>query len=334
MEAPDALPTEDVEARALALWPRLVAGERRALARAISLCESRRADDRKVATDLVKRALREERAREVVRIGITGPAGVGKSSLLDVLGAHVIDAGLRPAVLAIDPSSRRTGGSLLGDQTRMARLVGRGAFVRPSPTRGHLGGANAHTLEVAWLCAAAGFGPVFIETVGVGQNESEVSEIVDVLVLLLQPGAGDELQGLKRGLLEHADLLVVAQADGERLSLAEETRARFESAWRLLRGNEAPAVALVSALEGRGVAELWSTLEAWVAGRRASGAFGERRREQRRDWFRRALLTELLERLRSQEGLGARLTELEDKVAQGELDVPDALAAFLGDLPW
>lgn len=316
------------------LWQRLTSGDRRTLARAISWCESRRTDDRRLAHALVVRAASYEAAQRAVRVGITGPAGVGKSTFLDVLGDTLVRSGRRPAVLAVDPSSRRTGGSLLGDQARMTRLIRHGVFVRPSPTRGHLGGAGAQTLEAALLCAASGFDPILIETVGVGQNESEVSDLVDAVVLLLQPGAGDELQGMKRGLLEHADLWAVSQADGERLALAQDTKARFEGALRLLRGGDAPPVGLLSSLEERGVQELWTAVESWLEEQRGSGAFGERRRVQRVEWFRRSLLLRLLERLEAHAGFGARAVELEGRVAGGDLSAPEAVDDLLDGLPW
>lgn len=322
---------EPGNAAAGAIWQRLVQGDRRALGRAISLCESTRPDHRRVAEDLTARALTDERVATAARIGVTGPAGVGKSTLLDVLGRSLLDQGLRPAVLAIDPSSRRTGGSLLGDQTRMGAFVRVGGFVRPSPTRGYLGGAGAHTLEACLLCAAAGFSPIFVETVGVGQNEIEVSDLVDAVLLLLQPGAGDELQGLKRGVLEHADLLVVAQADGERLPLAEETRGRFQSALRLLRP-DVPQVGLVSARENRGIEELWRALENLLNERRASGQWTERRRSQRVRWFRRLLIAEFVQALESREPFGQRMVELERAVADGRTSAAAAVRSVLDDL--
>lgn len=316
------------------LWSGIVAGDRRALARAISLCESARADHRLRAEALVARASAEPRLATTARIGLTGPAGVGKSTLIDTLGQHLLQAGHRPAVLAVDPSSRRTGGSLLGDQTRMPRLARGDAFVRPSPTRGHLGGAGAYTLEAAILCAAAGFEPVLIETVGVGQNETEIDDLVDLVVLLLQPGAGDEVQGMKRGLLEHVDVLVVAKADGPLLGVAEETRARFAGALRLLRGPTAPSVALVSAQEGTGIAELWQVIEAQLDERRQSGAFAERRARQRRAWFRNGLVAALTRAVDAPGGLRERWAHLEEAAAHGELSVPEAVRAVLEGLSW
>lgn len=319
-------------ARADSLWERLVSGDRRALARAISWCESTRDDHRRLAETLVARAAALTEVEERARIGFTGPAGVGKSTLLDVLGEHLMDRGHRPAVLAVDPSSRRTGGSLLGDQTRMTRLLRRGAFVRPSPTRGHLGGAGAHTLEAALLCAAARFEPILIETVGVGQNESEVSNLVDLVVLLLQPGAGDEIQGMKRGVLEHADVFVVTQADGERRQLAEETQSRFQGALRLIHGADGAAVGLVSSQEGRGVAELWTQIEERLSRDKATGAWSERRTRQRIEWYRSGLFSELLRMLESDPRNRRLIDEMERAVASGQRAVPDAVRIVMSTL--
>lgn len=316
------------------LWERLVGGDRRALARAISLCESTREDQRRQSEVLVVRAAAEARVAATPRIGVTGPAGVGKSTLLDVLGEHLVELGHRPAVLAVDPSSRRTGGSLLGDQTRMPRLARRGAFVRPSPTRGHLGGTGAHTLEATLLCAAAGFEPVLVETVGVGQNETEIDDLVDLVVLLLQPGAGDELQGMKRGLLEHVDVLVVAKADGALFPVAQQTRGRFAGALELLRGSDAPSVALVSAVEGAGIAELWETIESRWIERREGGTLAERRRRQRLAWFRNGVVTELTRVVAARGGLREQWAHIEDAVARGEQSVPEALRSVVEGLRW
>jgi LAO/AO transport system kinase len=308
------------------LWRRLRSGERAALARAITWAESGLDAERMLASELVQRAAREPAACAVWRIGVTGPPGVGKSTLLDALGTMLVERGLRPAVLAIDPSSGATGGSLLGDQTRMGQLVAQGAaFVRPTATRGHLGGAGASTWETALLCAAAGYGPILVETVGVGQSEVEVSFLVDLVVLLLQPGAGDELQGMKRGILEHADLVVVSQADGERRELAERTRDRFEGALKLTRGHDAPGVRLASSLEGRGIDELWDAVSSELSRREASGDLAARRREQEARALRPRLVAELERVLGANPACRRTLSSFEAAVRAGALTLPEAV---------
>jgi LAO/AO transport system kinase len=312
------------------LWERLVRGERAALARAITAAESSRDDHRALASELVRRAARSAAVQRAWRIGVTGPPGVGKSTLLDTLSARLIELGHRPAILAIDPSSRSSGGSLLGDQARMSQLLGNdGAFVRPSPTRGHLGGAAASTYETALLCAAAGYAPVLIETVGVGQSEVEVSYLADLTLLLLQPGAGDELQGIKRGVLEYADVVAVAQADGARRSLAEETRDRFEQALSLSRGGNAPNVLLVSSLEKSGIDELWQRMEAELAARVQAGTFTSQRRERDARSFRPRLLLELERVFLANSERQSALQSAEDALTTGELTLPEALEHVL-----
>ncbi|HTV25157.1 MAG TPA: methylmalonyl Co-A mutase-associated GTPase MeaB [Polyangiaceae bacterium] len=271
------------------------AGDRRSLARAITLLESRRADDEKRALELLHELLPFH--RRGLRIGVSGPPGVGKSSLLESLGMHLIGLGRRPFVLVVDPSSQRAGGSILGDKTRMTRLArAPEAYVRPSPSGDVGGGISRSAGDVLFACETAGFGPSLVETVGVGQAEMAVMQVVDVLLLLLEPGAGDELTGIKRGLNEWADVVAVNKADGERAEAARRTSAEFDAAFRLLRGHDAPNVLPVSAREGAGVAELWRAIEERHAALEASGALEERRRQQRkaelRDRLSQALMRE------------------------------------------
>lgn len=255
------------------------AGDRRSLARAITLLESRRADDEPRAIELLQ-ALSSTHQRGL-RIGVSGPPGVGKSSLLESLGMHLIDLGHRPFVLVVDPSSARAGGSILGDKTRMTRLSrAPQAFVRPSPAGDVAGGISRSAGDVLLACEAAGFGPSLVETVGVGQAEMAVMQVVDLLLLLLEPGAGDELQGIKRGLNEWADVVAVNKADGERSEAARRTSAEFAAAFSLLRGPSAPVVLPVSARDGAGIAELWRELERRHDALSASGELAERRRQQ------------------------------------------------------
>ncbi|OGQ17130.1 MAG: ATPase/protein kinase, partial [Deltaproteobacteria bacterium RBG_16_71_12] len=237
-------------------------GDRRALARAITLVESAREDDQQDAARLLELAL--PRAGGAVRVGISGPPGVGKSTLIEALGCRLIEKGEKVAVLAIDPSSPTTGGSLLGDKTRMERLqASEHAFIRPSPSSGMLGGTAPRSRDALLLCEAAGFSVVLVETVGVGQSEIAIADLVDTVVLLLPPAGGDELQGQKRGLLERTDVIAINKADGERTADAERARADYQTAARLfLRSVPGCTVPVLtsSALEGRGIDALWDAV--------------------------------------------------------------------------
>lgn len=263
------------------------AGDRRALARAITLIESSRPEQQALAQTVLDRLVPSTGG--AVRVGITGPPGVGKSTFIEALGQHVLDAGARLAVLAVDPSSPVTGGSILGDKTRMERLAtSPNAFVRPSPSGGSLGGVAERTREAMLLCEAAGYDVVLIETVGIGQSEVAVHSMVDFFLVLLLPSGGDELQGIKRGVMELADAVVVNKADGDMLPAAERTRSDYESALHLLRAASPgwqPRALMASALGGDGIAAVWETVQAHRSALEASGEFAERRRRQARDWM-------------------------------------------------
>lgn len=261
----------------LDLKDRILAGERRALARAVTLVESSRADHRAQAAALLD-ALRGH-GREALRIGLSGTPGVGKSTFIEAFGMMLTDAGLRVAVLAVDPSSARSGGSILGDKTRMEQLSRvPSAFIRPSPSQASLGGVARRTRAAVSLCEAAGFDVVLIETVGVGQSETMVAEMCDLFVLLLAPAGGDELQGVKRGIMEIADLILVNKADGDLRATATRTVADYAGALRLLRKRPQdpegfPKALAVSAVEGAGIETAWAEMQnlAQGEGRRASG---------------------------------------------------------------
>ncbi len=262
-------------------------GDRRALARAITLLESQRPDRAALG-----HAILEELAPDsggALRVGVSGPPGVGKSYLIEALGLMLIERGHKVAVLAVDPSSPVTGGSILGDKTRMERLAkSPDSFIRPSPSSGSLGGVAQRTRESLILCEAAGFDVVIVETVGIGQSEVAVSAMVDFFLVLLLPTGGDELQGIKKGVVELADSLVVNKADGDLAEIAESTRASYASALQLLRPGSAtwqPRVLVGSALTGRGIPEIWETVLAHRAQAEASGALQARRRRQARDWM-------------------------------------------------
>lgn len=263
------------------------AGDRRTVAKTITLLESTR-PDRAALGQAVLEALVADTGR-AIRVGITGTPGVGKSSFIESLGLHLVARGLRVAVLAVDPSSPLTGGSILGDKTRMERLAREDrAFIRPSPSGGSLGGVAQRTREAMLVCEAAGFDAVLIETVGIGQSEVTVSSMVDFFLVLLQPGAGDELQGIKKGVLELADGLVVNKADGEQRAAAERTRAEYARALGLLRP-ASPSwklrVLAASAHTGEGIDAVWESILAHRRALTASGDLEARRRHQALAWM-------------------------------------------------
>jgi LAO/AO transport system kinase len=312
---------------------RVLAGDRRALAQAITLVESRREADRGAAEALLDAIL--PRTGGAVRLGVSGPPGVGKSTFIEAFGLHLIEKGHRVAVLAVDPSSRVSGGSILGDKTRMAGLATRPqAFIRPSPAGDGQGGVAPRTREALLLCEAAGFDVVIVETIGVGQAEVAVADLTDMFILLLQPAGGDDLQGIKRGIMELADLLLVTKADGELAAAATRTAASYASALRLLRSPTpgwSPPVLQVSGITGTGVPGVWEAVERYRA---ALGAqtLAEKRAGQARAAFRRALGEELMALVHRDPRFAQRLAALEARVATGRITAAaaahDALAGF------
>jgi len=292
------------------------AGDRRALARAITLIESTRADHQALGHAVLEALI--ARTGGAVRLGLTGPPGVGKSSFVEALGLHLLEAGHRVAVLAVDPTSPVTGGSILGDKTRMERLAqDERAFIRPSPSGGAPGGVAHRTREALLLCEAAGFDVVVVETVGIGQSEFAVRSLVDFFAVLLQPGAGDELQGLKRGVLELADALVVNKADGEQKALAERTRAEHARALELLRPLSAawrPRVLAASARTGEGIAPFWQTVLAHREALAAAGELERRRRGQAREWLWALVHERLQQAFRAHPDVAGRIPRLEAEV--------------------
>lgn len=317
------------------LAARVAAGDRRALARAITLVESGRADHRAQATALLD-ALGT--TRQALRIGLSGTPGVGKSSFIEAFGTMLTGRGLRVAVLAVDPSSARSGGSILGDKTRMERLSRDPlAFIRPSPSQAQMGGVARRTREAVTLCEAAGFDVVLVETVGVGQSETMVAELTDLFVLLIAPAGGDELQGVKRGIMEMADLILVNKADGDLKAAARRTCADYAGALRLLRKRPQdpegfPKAMCVSALEETGLAEAWEEMQALTAWRRKSGQFAARRAEQARRWFEEEVRHGLLARLTADPAIRARMEALGEAVAAGSAAPGKAAAEVLGEL--
>ncbi len=305
-------------------------GDRRALARAITLVESTRPDHRAAAEELLSAALAN--TGNGTRIGISGPPGAGKSTFIERFGLDGIARGRRVAVLAVDPASKRGGGAILADKTRMAGL-GRSpqAFIRPSSAGGSRGGVARRTGEAILLCEAAGFDAVIVETVGVGQAETAVAEIVDMFVLILAPAAGDELQGIKRGVVELADLVLVNKNDGEFADAAQRTAADYASALRLIRPPvpewQVP-VRAVSALEGTGIAEIWDDVAHFRAALEASGAWTRRRREQARAALWSEIDDSLMERFRAGPAVARHLAEIEQAVTAGR-QTPTAAARTL-----
>lgn len=311
------------------LAPAVVAGDRRALARAITLVESGRADHREQALALIAALART--GRQALRIGLSGTPGVGKSTFIESFGLMLTGQGLRVAVLAVDPSSARSGGSILGDKTRMERLSrDPRAFIRPSPSQAQMGGVARRTREAVALCEAAGFDVVLIETVGVGQSETVVAELCDLFILLMAPAGGDELQGVKRGIMEMADIILVNKADGDLKHAAIRTCADYAGALRLLRRRPQdpdgfPKALTVSAVEESGLAAAWDDMQALARWRQENGHWAARRAAQARHWFSEEVRQGLLSAL-SRDPAKARMEELGDCVARGEI-TPEAAAA-------
>ena len=309
----------------------ILAGERSILGRAITLVESRRPDHREQAADLLTRLM--PRTGGAMRVGITGVPGVGKSSFIETLGLRLVERGHRLAVLAIDPSSSRTGGSILGDKTRMTRLSNHPmAFIRPSPSAGTLGGVAARTRETLLLVEAAGFDIVFVETVGVGQSETLVADMTDSFLVLLLAGAGDELQGIKRGLLERAEVLAVNKADGENRLPAEKAASRYRMAMHTLHGAGStwlPPVLSCSARTGEGVDTVWQAVCTHHDTLSASGSLHRRRQEQALRWMWDLVEDRLREALHRHPAVSAQLPELEAAVRAGTIPPTAAARALL-----
>lgn len=296
-------------------------GDRATLARAITLIESTRADHRRTAHLLVQELL--PLTGKAVRLGITGAPGAGKSTTIDALGTYLTGQGHKVAVLAVDPSSSRTGGSILGDKTRMARLaIDPNAFIRPSPSSGTLGGVAAKTRETMLLCEAAGYDIVIVETVGVGQSETAVADMTDFFLVLMVAGAGDELQGIKKGIVELADMIAVNKADGDNIARANIAAADYRGALHILAPRTltwSPPVMTFSALTGDGIPQLWSQVLSHKDKMTATGELAELRRAQQVKWMWTLLEERLTARLRSDPSVRAQVKQAEDKVAAGTL---------------
>ena len=296
-------------------------GDRMMLARAITLVESKRRDHRKSARALLDRLA--GKTGRAIRVGITGVPGVGKSTAIEALGNRLTSAGHRVAVLTVDPSSSRTGGSILGDKTRMHTLAANpNAFIRPSPAAGTLGGVAARTRENMLLCEAAGFDVILVETVGIGQSETSVADMVDFFLVLMLPGAGDDLQGLKKGVLEIADMIAVNKADGEGRMAAERAAADYRSALHILSPRSptwSPPVLTFSGLEDTGVDALWDQVLLYQSRMTASGEWQQRREQQRVGWMWSMFDTRLRSALQDRPELQALAQQLEAAVRSGQI---------------
>jgi LAO/AO transport system kinase len=298
----------------------VASGDRAMLARAITLMESRRPDHRAKALELLQSLM--PRTGKAVRVGITGVPGVGKSTAIDALGSLLTARGHKVAVLAVDPTSTRSGGAILGDKTRMAKLaVDPNAFIRPSPSSGTLGGVAAKTRETMLLCEAAGFDVILVETVGVGQSETAVADLTDFFLVLMLPGAGDELQGIKKGILELADMIAVNKADDDRLR-AKAAAAEYRAALHILTPASTtwtPPVITVSGLTGQGLDELWGRVLDHRGRLEASGELAAKRRAQDAKWMWTLVHERLRDRVAQDAQVRKRVPEIEKAIADGTL---------------
>jgi LAO/AO transport system kinase len=316
------------------LRDKIIKGERRAIARAITLVESGRADHQELAGELIASL---QGRRQAVRVGLSGTPGVGKSTFIESFGSMLTGQGLRVAVLAVDPSSARSGGSILGDKTRMENLSrDPNAFIRPSPSGSHLGGVARRTREAVTVCEAAGFDVILIETVGVGQSETVVAEMSDLFILLLAPAGGDELQGVKRGIMEMADMILINKADGDLKPAATRTCSDYTGALRLLRRrpqdpDDFPKAMMVSALHEDGLSTAWVEMTTLVDWRREHGHFDGRRAMQARYWFEEEVKQGLLAQLRDPD-MRARMDAIGEEVADGATTPTLAARSLLKDL--
>jgi LAO/AO transport system kinase len=307
---------------AVELLAKLKQGDRAALSQALTLVESKNTEHREVAEELIHKAL--PLTGKSIRIGITGVPGVGKSTFIEAFGQHLTSLNKKVAVLAIDPSSTKNRGSILGDKTRMNELsLNQNAFIRPSPSAGSLGGVARKTRESILLCEASGYDVIIIETVGVGQSETAVKSMVDFFMLLMLAGAGDELQGIKRGIMEMADLLVINKADGDNLNQAKRASGEYKRALHLFPPNPnewIPKVCTASALQQIGMNEIWEVVGEFENHQKTKGHFKDTRKEQALKWFEESIGELLMESFRESETLRSRLAEAKIKVKKQQIE--------------
>lgn len=315
------------------LFQPLIAGQRYALAKAITLTESTLDKHKSEANRLMSSVLRHNTSNKTLRIGISGPPGTGKSTFIEELGLYIAGKGNKVAVLAVDPSSSKSGGSLLADKTRMQHLtVHPSAYIRPSPSRGHLGGVARATNDAIQLCEAGGYNVVIVETVGAGQSEIAVSNMTDLFILLIPPGSGDELQGIKKGIVEVADLIIVTKADGNLKVAARLIKTEYSRALRLLRNNNdnkwKPFVLTVSSLTGEGISEAWDDILQFQKVIQESGEYHRKREKQRVSWLWDYVQLELLELFKQDPSLRDLKRTLEEEVRTGNI-MPSVAADIL-----
>lgn len=306
------------------------AGKRRHLAKAITLVESNRSEDQKKAQELVSKV---QGTKETVRVGISGVPGVGKSTFIEALGNLLIEEGLKVAVLAVDPSSPATGGSILGDKTRMETLSSKEeAFIRPSPTSGTLGGVAKRTRESMMLCEAAGYDVILVETVGVGQSEFEVASMVDCFLVLMLPGAGDSLQGIKRGIMEIIDILVINKADGDQEKLAKNAITEYKNAFHLLTPKYdgiGVEFLTVSSIKKKRIDEAWDRIKEFINALKEHGIFKAQRKEQELNWFKRLVEDEVLRKLWESKQNKVLVNDLTTKIKKNQMSPSKAATELL-----
>ena len=315
----------------------IVSGDRRALAKCITLIESDNNNHKKFASDLLKKIM--PKTGKSFRIGVSGPPGVGKSTFIETFGLNLIALKNTLAVLTVDPSSSNSGGSILGDKTRMEQLSNNpNAFIRPSPSKNKLGGISRHTREALLLCEAAGFENIIVETVGVGQSESSVASIVDMFILLIAPGGGDQLQGIKRGIVELADLIIVNKADGDFYNSAKLIESDYKAAVRLIssyRGDWKPKVLTCSALEGSGITDIAKIVNTYKNHLKEDNKLEILRKDQANEWLWEEIKEGLLDSITNNEKVSGLVKTFEEKIRQGtelpKLAAEQILAKFFSD---
>ena len=308
-------------------------GKRRHLAKAITLVESNREADQQTAQELISKV---RSVKETVRVGISGVPGVGKSTFIEALGNLLIEEGLKVAVLAVDPSSPATGGSILGDKTRMETLSSKDeAFIRPSPTSGTLGGVAKRTRESMMLCEAAGYDVILVETVGVGQSEFEVASMVDCFLVLMLPGAGDSLQGIKRGIMEIIDILVINKADGDQEKMAKNAVMEYQNAFHLLTPKYdgiGVEFLTVSSIKKKRIDEAWEKIQGFISALKEKEIFEAQRKEQELNWFKRLVEDEVLRRLWNSRENKKSVEDLISRIKSGKITPSKAAMELLSKI--